>query len=299
MTMIDIVIEQRRRDLGGFEVGRVLPYTKHRMVGPFIFFDHMGPVEFPPGIPRAVDVRPHPHIGLSTVTYLFDGEIMHRDSLATEQAIRPGEVNWMTAGRGITHSERFERARREGGHMHGIQAWVALPKALEETDPAFVHRGGDDLPVFGEGGLRTRLIAGEAFGIKANVKVHSPLCYAHCDLAAGVRAEFPAQYSERALYIAAGSIEVNGQTFGQGQMIVLQPKRAIPFTAVAPAIVMLLGGEPVGERFIEWNFVSSSRERIEQAKADWRAGRMKLPDLDNQESIPLPGDAAPPANPMS
>ena len=299
MTMIDIVIEQRRRDLGGFEVGRVLPYTKRRMVGPFIFFDHMGPVAFPPGIPHAVDVRPHPHIGLSTVTYLFDGEIMHRDSLATEQPIRPGEVNWMTAGRGITHSERFERARREGGPMHGIQAWVALPKELEETDPAFVHCGGDDLPVFGEGGLRTRLIAGEAFGVKANVKVHSPLFYAHCDLAARARAQFPAQYPERALYVVSGSIEMNGQTFAQGQMIVLQPKRVVPFTAVAPAIVMLLGGEPVGERFIEWNFVSSSPDRIEQAKADWRAGRMKLPDLDNKEFIPLPGDAAPPANPMS
>src|SRR5690349_3713807 len=146
MTMIDIVIEQRRRDLGGFEVGRVLPYAKRRMVGPFIFFDHMGPVDFPPGIPRSVDVRPHPHIGLSTVTYLFDGEIMHRDSLATEQAIRPGEVNWMVAGRGITHSERFERARREGGPLHGIQAWVALPERDEEMDPAFSHHGEAELP---------------------------------------------------------------------------------------------------------------------------------------------------------
>jgi redox-sensitive bicupin YhaK (pirin superfamily) len=299
MTMIDIVIEQRRRDLGGFEVGRVLPYTKHRMVGPFIFFDHMGPVEFPPGIPRAVDVRPHPHIGLSTVTYLFDGEIMHRDSLATEQAIRPGEVNWMTAGRGITHSERFERARREGGHMHGIQAWVALPREHEETDPTFAHYAGDDLPLFKENGVSTRIIAGEALGARAGAKVHSPLFYVHCELESGARAEVPAQYPERAAYVASGAINVDGQAFEQGRMLVFKPGQPIVFTAVTPAVVMLLGGEPVGERFIEWNFVSSSRERIEQAKADWRAGRMKLPDLDNQEFIPLPGDAAPPANPMS
>jgi hypothetical protein len=297
--MIDIVIEQRRRDLGGFEVGRVLPYAKRRMVGPFIFFDHMGPVDFAPGIRRSVDVRPHPHIGLSTVTYLFDGEIMHRDSLATEQAIRPGEVNWMTAGRGITHSERFERARREGDRMNGIQAWVALPKEHEETDPAFAHHAGNDLPMLEEKGVRTRVIAGEALGASAKVKVHSPLFYLHCELAGGMRAELPAQYPERALYVAAGSIEVEGQTFTQGQMLVFKPGQAILFTAVTPAIAMLLGGEPVGERFIEWNFVSSSKDRIAQAKADWRAGRMKLPDLDNSEFIPLPGDPAPPANPMS
>jgi redox-sensitive bicupin YhaK (pirin superfamily) len=297
--MIDIVIEQRRRDLGGFEVGRVLPYAKRRMVGPFIFFDHMGPADFPPGIPRAVDVRPHPHIGLSTVTYLFDGEIMHRDSLATEQAIRPGEVNWMTAGRGITHSERFERARREGGRMNGIQAWVALPREHEETDPAFAHYAGNDLPVFGENGVRTRLIAGEAFGAKSKVKIHSPLFYLHCELAGSARAELPTQYPERAAYVASGSIEIEGRVFTQGQMPVFKPGRAVHFTAITPAVVMLLGGEPLGERFIEWNFVSSSKDRIEQAKSDWRAGRMKLPDLDNSEFIPLPGDPAPPANPMS
>src|SRR5688572_31270325 len=175
--MQDILIEQRRRNLGGFEVGRVLPYTKRHMVGPFIFFDHMGPVDFPPGIPKSVDVRPHPHIGLSTVTYLFDGEIMHRDSLAAEQPIRPGEVNWMTAGRGITHSERFERARREGGRMNGIQAWVALPEADEESDPAFAHHAAADLPIFEEDGVWGRLIAGEALGLRADVTTHSPLFY--------------------------------------------------------------------------------------------------------------------------
>src|SRR5687767_3383311 len=173
--MIELVIDQRRRDLGGFEVGRVLPYARRHMVGPFVFFDHMGPIDFAPGIPRSVDVRPHPHIGLSTVTYLFDGEIIHRDSLASEQAISPGEVNWMTAGRGITHSERFERARAEGGPMHGIQAWVALPKEDEETDPAFAHHGMEDLPSYEADGLWARLIAGEAFGAKAQVKTFSPM----------------------------------------------------------------------------------------------------------------------------
>src|SRR6201996_3510213 len=165
--MIDLVIDQRRKDLGGFEVGRVLPYAPRRMVGPFIFFDHMGPADMPAGISRKVDVRPHPHIGLSTVTYLFDGEIMHRDSVGSEQAIRPGQVNWMIAGRGITHSERFEKERAQGGRVHGIQSWVALPKELEETDPAFAHHGTDDLPAYEGGGMWARLIAGEAFGAKA------------------------------------------------------------------------------------------------------------------------------------
>src|SRR5688500_1465514 len=209
--MIELVIEPRRRDLGGFEVGRVLPYAKRRMVGPFIFFDHMGPVDFAPGIPKSVDVRPHPHIGLSTVTYLFDGEIMHRDSLATEQAIRPGEVNWMTAGRGITHSERFERARREGGRMNGIQAWVALPKEYEETEPAFAHHAGDDLPLMQDKGARMRLIAGEAFGARAKVKVHSPLFYLHCELEAGAVVTLPTQYPDRAAYVASGVVEMDGQ----------------------------------------------------------------------------------------
>ena len=297
--MIESVIEQRRRDLGGFEVGRVLPHARRRMVGPFVFFDHMGPVEFKPGIPKSVDVRPHPHIGLSTVTYLFDGEIMHRDSLATEQPIRPGEVNWITAGRGITHSERFERARREGGRMNGIQAWVALPKEHEETDPAFAHHGTDDLPLLEEKGVRLRLIAGEAFGARSRVKTHSPLFYLHCEMPAGEGAQLPGNYSERALYIAAGAVDVGGERHTQGQMLVFTAGQPVPFTALEPSIVMLLGGEPVGERYIEWNFVSSSRDRIEQAKAEWRAGRMKLPDLDNGEFIPLPGEPAPPPNPMS
>ncbi|MDZ4691262.1 pirin family protein [Terricaulis sp.] len=296
--MIELVIAQRRKDLGGFEVGRVLPYAPRRMVGPFVFFDHMGPAQFAPGIPKTVDVRPHPHIGLSTVTYLFEGEIMHRDSVGSAQPIRPGELNWMTSGRGITHSERFERARLEGGPLHGIQAWVALPEKDEETDPAFHHYGAAALPTFEEGGAWGRLIAGESAGLSAPVRTHSPMFYVHWVLQAGASASVPAEYPERALYVAQGEIDVAGQRFAAGQMIVLTPGDAVTFRAETPATVMALGGEPLGPRFIEWNFVHSSKERIEQAKADWRAGRMKLPDLDNEEWIPLP-DPSPPPNPMS
>jgi hypothetical protein len=286
--MIDLVIDRRERDLGGFAVGRVLPSTRRRMVGPFIFFDHMGPVDFAPGLSKSADVRPHPHIGLSTVTYLFDGEIMHRDSVGSEQAIRPGEVNWMTAGRGITHSERFEKARDRGDRVHGIQAWVALPFEEEETEPRFAHHGPDDLPIYEGGGLHARLLAGTAFGAEAKVRTHSPMFYVHWTLAAGANAQLPAEYPERAAYVVEGRIEVEGQGFRGGQMLVFKSGQPVLIRAATPAVVMLLGGEPVGERFIEWNFVSSSKERIEQAKADWRAGRMKLPDKDHDEFIPLP-----------
>lgn len=285
--MIELVIDPRRRDLGGFEVGRLLPFTARRMIGPFIFLDRMGPAAFAPGIPRSVDVRPHPHIGLSTLTYLFEGEIMHRDSVGSEQAIRPGEVNWMVAGRGITHSERFERARREGGRMDGLQAWVALPTEHEQTEPAFSHHAAQDLPALEENGIARRLVAGEAYGARAPVRTHSPLFYVHCTLAAGAREQLPAGFSERAAYVIAGEVEAGGQRFGEGQLLVFGAGAAV-LEARTPAALMLLGGEPVGERFIEWNFVSSSKARIEQAKADWRAGRMKLPDLDDQEFIALP-----------
>jgi redox-sensitive bicupin YhaK (pirin superfamily) len=296
--MIDLVIDQRRKDLGGFEVGRVLPYAKRRMVGPFVFFDHMGPVDFAPGFPKTVDVRPHPHIGLSTVTYLFEGEITHRDSVGAIQPIHPGEVNWMTAGSGITHSERFDTLRQTGGTMHGIQAWVALPTELEETAPCFHNHGPDDLPTYEGGGMWARLIAGKAFGAEAKVKTHSPMFYVHWRLDAGAQAQLPAEYSERAAYVAQGSVEVDGRALQAGQMAVFAPGDAIAFTAQTDAVVMLLGGEPLGPRFIEWNFVSSSKDRLEQAKADWRAGRMKLPDADHDEWIPLP-EPPPSANPMS
>ena len=297
--MIELVIDARRRDIGGFEVGRALPFHAHRMVGPFVFFDHMGPIEFAAGFPRSVDVRPHPHIGLSTVTYLFEGEITHRDSVGSEMAIVPGEMNWMTAGKGITHSERFERLRAEGGAMHGIQTWVGLPEADEETDPAFVHHGPDDLPTYEGGGMWARLVAGEAFGAKAKVKTHSPLFYVHWRLDAGAKAQLGAEYPERAAFVVSGEVEVDGRAFTSGQMLVFAPGQPVLFTATTPAVVMLLGGEPIGPRLIEWNFVSSSKERIEQAKADWRAGRMKLPDLDSGEFIPLPPDPPPSAPAMS
>jgi hypothetical protein len=296
--MIELVIDARRRDLGGFEVGRVLPFHAHRMVGPFVFFDHMGPIDFAPGIARSVDVRPHPHIGLSTVTYLFEGEITHRDSVGSEIAIHPGEVNWMTAGRGITHSERFDRLRQTGGAMHGIQAWVGLPTEDEETEPGFFHHGPGDLPTYESGGLWARLIAGEAFGAKAGVKTHSPMFYAHWRLAAGAKAQLPAEYPERAAFVVTGEVEVDGRAFTPGQMLIFAPGEAVVFEARSPAIVMLLGGEPIGPRFVEWNFVSSSQARIDEAKADWRAGRMKLPDLDHDEFIPLPPDPPPAPSPL-
>jgi redox-sensitive bicupin YhaK (pirin superfamily) len=281
--MLDIVIDQRRRSLGGFDVGRVLPSAQRRMVGPFVFFDHMGPVDFPRGVSRDVDVRPHPHIGLSTVTYLFDGEIMHRDSIGSEQAIRPAEVNWMVAGSGITHSERFEKARAED----------------EETAPGFTHHGQHDLPLVEDGSGRVRIIAGEAFGAQAQVRTYSPMFYVHAEVHAGGMIPLPTEYSERAVYVVSGEVITEGQSFRAGQMLVFAASVPATIEASAPSILMLLGGEPVGPRFLEWNFVSSSKDRIEQAKADWRAGRMKLPDLDNAEFIPLPPDPPPSPNPMS
>ena len=286
--MIELVIAQRRRDLGAFEVGRVLPFAKRRMVGPYIFFDRMGPKDLAPGLPPEADVLPHPHIGLSTITYLFDGEIMHRDSVASEQPVRPGEVNWMTAGRGITHSERFERLRREGGPIDGVQLWAALPDGREEMDPGFWHYGSDALPVFEGDGLIGRLIAGRLAGVASPVKVDSPQFYVHWQLRAGSRASLPAEYSERAVYVVAGEVEVAGQHVAPGSMAVLAPGKAVTVAALGDAVVMALGGEPVGPRWIDWNFVSSSKERIEQARADWAAGRMKLPDFDSDEYIPLP-----------
>ena len=297
--MIDLVIEAKRKDLGGFEVGRVLPQIARRMVGPFVFLDHMGPATFQPGFDKSADVRPHPHIGLSTVTYLFEGGITHRDSLGVHQEIRPGEVNWMTAGRGITHSERFEMLRAQGGTMHGMQAWVALPAEDEETEPTFVHHEEEDLPVYDSGnGLWARLVAGSAFGATARVKTHSPMFYVHWELKAGAKAALEAPYPERAAYVARGAVEVAGATLTEGQMAVFAPGDTPVFTAVTDATVMLLGGEPLGPRHVEWNFVSSRKDRIAEAKADWRAGRFALPPEDRAEWIPLP-EPTPPANPMS
>ncbi|HNH45589.1 MAG TPA: pirin family protein [Myxococcota bacterium] len=291
--MIELVIDQRRRSIGALEVGRVLPFVRRRMVGPFVFFDHMGPVDLPRGIPRSVDVLPHPHIGLSTVTWLFAGELTHRDSVGSEQGIVPGELNWMVAGRGITHSERLERLRAKGGSLHGIQAWVALPEADEETEPDFRHHPAEELPLLSDAGLQIRVLAGEAFGARSAARIHSPLFYLHCELAPGATAAVPADVSERAAYVANGTVEVEGSTFQTGQMLVFSKGSTPTLRARTAATVMMLGGEPLGPRFIDWNFVSSSRERVEQAVADWRAGRMKLPDFDQEEFVPYPGQTAP------
>src|SRR5262245_64403234 len=239
---IDLIIDSRRRDLGGFEVGRVLPWSKRRMVGPFIFFDHIGPAVFPPGLPQHTDVRPHPHIGLSTITYLFAGEIVHRDSLGYHQVIRPGEVNWMTAGRGISHSERFETMREHGGLLHGIQAWIALPVSDEEIAPEFVHYEADALPLERSAGASTRVIAGKAFGKTSPVRTQSPLVYVHVELQAGASTGIPDGYSERAAFVAAGTVRVGDQSFAAGQMAVFARDSQPQIVAMTDATVMLLGG---------------------------------------------------------
>ena len=281
------VIEPRTRDLGGFEVRRVLPVAGRRLVGPFIFFDHMGPSRFPPG--QGLDVRPHPHIGLATVTYLFDGEIMHRDSLGCVQPIRPGAVNWMTAGRGIVHSERTgpeERARE--ARLHGIQSWVALPRAEEEAEPAFHHHPAETLPEIARDGVTLRLIAGAAYGASSPVVVLSDMFYLDAALSEGAELRLPEGYAERAAYVVEGAVRVAGESFEAGRMMVFQPGAEAAVSAAAAARVMLLGGAAMdGQRHIWWNFVSSSPERIEQAKADWKAGRFpQVPD--ETEFIPLP-----------
>lgn len=284
--MIDLIIPARQKDLGGgLVVGRILPFAKRRMVGPFIFLDHMGPADFRPG--DGVDVRPHPHIGLSTVTYLFEGALLHHDSLGTMAPILPGEVNWMTAGRGIVHSERTPSAIRASGYrLDGIQAWVALPVAAEETDPAFTHIGSDHLPRFADGGVSGTVIAGDFLGL-SGVAGHSPLFYAHVEMAAGSRFALPECYPERAVYVAKGSVSAGDATLQTGQLAVLGAGEVVLQTETS-ARLMLLGGEPVGERLIWWNFVASRQELIDRAKADWQAGRMMLPPTDSAEFIPLP-----------
>ncbi|WP_207427576.1 pirin family protein [Pedobacter sp. SYSU D00535] len=290
--MLDIVIEARKAALApGMDVKRILPFRLKRMIGPFIFMDHAGPVMAAPSAVSNIDVLPHPHIGLSTVSYLFGGQVTHRDSLGVEQIIRPGEVNWMTAGKGISHSERFEDpAALAGGELELIQTWVALPEKDEETDPSFVNYQPAQLPVYEEKGVWMRLIAGDAFGLKNEVKTHSPLFYLHVVLQPGAHFGLPKEHSERGFYIAKGSLEISGVTYPAGQMLVFTKGVDPLIIAKEPTTLMLLGGEPLGERFIWWNFVSSRKERIEQAKADWQQGRIALPPNDNLEFIPLPED---------
>jgi redox-sensitive bicupin YhaK (pirin superfamily) len=266
------------------------------MVGPFIFMDHAGPVATQPGNAKSMDVLPHPHIGLSTVSYLFGGQVTHRDSLGVKQIILPGEVNWMTAGKGIAHSERFEDpSALAGGNLEMIQTWVALPEKDEEQMPAFDNYKPEMLPIFTDTGVWMRLIAGNAFGLNNKVKTHSPLFYLHVVLEKGARFGLPKEHSERAIYVAKGRVEISGKTFTTGQMLVFSKGVDSVITSNEPTTLMLLGGEPLGERFIWWNFVSSRKERIEQAKEDWKEGRILLPPSDNHEFVPLPEDRSRPA----
>ncbi|MEI9946603.1 MAG: pirin family protein [Chitinophagaceae bacterium] len=295
--MIDIVIEARNAAISqSMKVKRILPFRLRRMLGPFIFMDHAGPVVDVPSQPSQLDVLPHPHIGLSTVSYLFGGQVTHRDSLGVEQIIRPGEVNWMTAGKGIAHSERFEDpSALAGGELEMIQTWVALPEKDEEAMPSFNNYTPEQLPIFTDKDVWMRLIAGNAYGLNNDVKTNSPLFYLHVVLQRGARFGLPKEHSERGFYIAKGSVEVAGNSYNEGQMLVFTKGADPIILAKENTTLMLLGGEPLGDRFIWWNFVSSRKERIEQAKEDWKQGRIILPPTDNKEFIPLPDDKSRPA----
>jgi hypothetical protein len=284
---LDLVIVPRARDIGGFEVRRALPHGKRQMVGPFIFFDQMGPVQFIAG--QGMDVRPHPHIGLATVTYLFDGRIMHRDSEGNALEIVPGEMNLMTAGRGIAHSERTPGDfRRTGGGMFGIQSWIALPRDDEETEPSFQHYDAASLPVVADGGVWARVIAGSAFGRTSPVDTLSETLYAEVVLDEGASAPLDADHEERAVYVVDGEVEIAGDRFEAPRLLVFRPGDRITIRASRRARLMFLGGAAMeGPRYIWWNFVSSRRERIEEAKEDWRSGRFR-PVPGETEFIPLP-----------
>ena len=294
--MLDIVIEARSAAISAaVRVKRILPFRLRRMVGPFIFMDHAGPILDAPANVSSLDVLPHPHIGLSTVSYLFGGQVTHRDSLGVQQIIRPGEVNWMTAGSGIAHSERFEDPSALNGGLEMIQTWVALPEKDEEATPSFNNYLPEQLPVFTDKGVWMRLIAGNAYGLQNDVRTNSPLFYLHVILQQGATFGLPKEHSERGFYIVKGSVELSGVTYSPGQMLVFTKGVDPLIRAKEETTLMLLGGEPLGERFIWWNFVSSRKERIEQAKEDWKQGRIILPPNDNQEFIPLPDDKSKPA----
>lgn len=286
--LVDLVVEPGVKDLGGFRVRRALPSEQRRMVGPFIFLDHMGPARFEPG--EGMDVRPHPHIGLATLTYLVEGGIRHRDTLGTVADIAPGDVNWMTAGRGIAHSERTAPERRASGlRMQGIQSWIALPRAHEEDAPAFFHHDAGDLPHLDDQGVRLRLIVGHAYGQRSPVATDWSMVYADAALDAGRSLPLPDEHAERAVYVVDGEIEVAGEAFGAHRLLVFRPGDRITVRAKTASRLIVLGGEPMdGPRHLWWNFVHSSKDRIEAAKADWRAGRFGLVPGDDREFIPLP-----------
>jgi len=288
MSLILHLIEPHTQDLGGFQVRRSLPHSTQSpsMVGPFIFFDHIGPATFPPG--EGLDVRPHPHINLATVTYLFDGSILHRDSVGSVQEIRPGAVNWMTAGRGIVHSERTPAGDRSTtSTLHGIQTWVALPDAYEETDPWFKHHPTNEIPAIEDAGVSVRIIAGQAFGKTSPVKVFSPMLYLDVQLEAGASLDLPAEVSERAVYSVTPGLQVNGTTLEPYRFAILTSDTTVTVFATEAARCVVVGGEPVGDRIKWWNFVSSRPDRIEQAKQDWK--NVRFPMVPNEtERIPLP-----------
>lgn len=282
---VDMVIEPKQADLGEFSVRRALPSRERRRVGPFVFFDHMGPAEFPPG--RGIAVRPHPHIGIATITYLFEGEIMHRDSLDVAQPIRPGAVNLMTAGRGIVHSERAGGDLDELSRLHGIQSWIALPEQDEECEPDFAHYPAAELPVFDRGGVGVTLIMGEAFGHRSPVKSYSRTLYMDCRLEPGAGLTLPEGEQELAAYLVEGAVDIEGEQYAAGVMVVASPGAVMELRAQSSSRVMVIGGDALAERYMYWNFVHSSRQRIEQAKADWREGRFP-PVPGDDEFIPLP-----------
>ena len=290
---VDVIITARERDLGGFSVRRILPYATHRMVGPFIFFDHMGPAQLAPG--HGMDVRPHPHIGLATVTYLFEGRIGHRDSLGSDTVIEPGAVNWMTAGHGIVHSERTpEPERARGSTMNGIQLWVALPREFEDCAPSFSHHPKDTLPEFKVGDADVKLLLGRAFDRESPVAVHSDLFYAEIKAPAGASVDLATDGREVALYVVSGRLRVDDRDVAATEMVILTPSARAAFTATEAAHVMVIGGSPVGERFLYWNFVASRKALLEEAKREWAPGprvassRFQPVPGDDQEFIPLP-----------
>ena len=287
MSAIDVLIRPRVRDLGGFSVHRVLPSESRQMVGPFIFFDAMGPTTFATG--TGVDVRPHPHIGLATVTWLFEGELLHRDSLGFSQVIRPGEVNWMTAGSGIAHSERTPPENRDRpSRLHGIQSWLALPKYAEETAPEFHHHDAESLPAIDADGVSLRVIAGTLLGLTSPVRTYSPVGYGAVELQTGAVLVLPPEHAERAVHLVDGDLQVDGEALPAGAMATLRPGRSVELRATSPVRCMVLGGEPAdGPRHLWWNFVSSSAERIERAKQDWALGRFATVPGES-EFIPLP-----------
>jgi redox-sensitive bicupin YhaK (pirin superfamily) len=285
---IDLVVVPRSVDVGHFAVRRALPHVKRRLVGPFIFFDHFGPAEFRAG--QGIDVRPHPHIGLATVTFLFDGEIMHRDSLGTAAAIRPGEVNWMTSGRGIVHSERTAPDHRvDGEPIHGLQCWVAMPAAQEESAPGFSHHDSASLPLISDAGKTVRVITGNAYGERSPVVTLTDTLFVDVKLSAGAALPIDADTEERAIYLIAGEVDIAGERYSAGRLLIFRPGDRLTVTAVGDAHLVLLGGATIdGPRHIWWNFVSSRKERIEQAKNDWKAARFDRVPGDEAEFIPLP-----------